>query len=313
MNFKSLSQLIEYFKKEETAVKYYEELRWNGKPVCPHCKGEKPYATTRGYKCSNSECGKKFTVRIGTIFENSKFPFKTWFAAIYLCTSSKKGISSVLLAEQLGITQKTAWFVLHRVREMLKNQAPEMLGGEGKMVESDETYVGGKEKNRHKKKQRSEENPELSNDGKPYNKKKVVIGMVDRGGKVLLKVVPNAQAENMVPFIQENVANGTKLITDEHTTYAGLGKIYTHETVTHSLKVYVRGTTHTNTIENFWSVLKRGLYGIYHQVSEKHLERYLNEFAARYNSREIDSFSRFNEFLADAEGGLLYKNLIAKK
>lgn len=311
MNFKSLNQLINHFAKEETAVKYYEQLRWNGNPVCPHCGAEKPYATTRGYKCSDNECYKKFTVRVGTIFENSKIPFKVWFAAIYLCTSSKKGVSSVLLAEQLSITQKTAWFVLHRIREMLKNQAPQMLGGGGKMVESDGTYIGGKEKNRHTKKQRSIDNPELANDGTPYNKKKVVLGIVERGGKVIAKLVPGERAEHMVSFLQEVVADGTKVYTDEHHGYTQLSKIYTHETVTHSLKVYKVGDVHTNTIENFWSVLKRGIYGIYHQVSEKHLDRYLNEFSARYNSREIDSFTRFNEFLKDAEGGLLYKNLIA--
>jgi transposase-like protein len=312
MNFKTLPQLLDYFKKEEVGVKYAERLRWNGNPVCPHCGAGKPYATTRGYKCSNNACYKKFTVRVGTIFENSKIPFRIWFSAIYLCTSSKKGISSVLLAEQLGVTQKTAWFVLHRVREMLRNQAPHMVGGEGRMVEADETYIGGKEKNRHVKKQRSQDSPDLSNDGKPYNKKKVVIGIVERGGKVLLKLVPNAQADNMVPFIQDNVAEGTKVYTDEHVSYSQLHKIYTHETVTHSLKVYKVGDVHTNTIENFWSVLKRGLYGIYHQVSEKHLERYLSEFAARYNSREIGSYERFENFLKNVEGGILYKNLIAK-
>lgn len=311
MNFKNLPQLLDYFKKEETCVKYYENLRWSGKPVCPHCSAEKPYKTTRGWKCSNSECHKKFTVKVGTIFENSKIPFRTWFASIYLATSSKKGISSVQLAEQLGITQKTAWFVLHRIREMLKNQAPEMVGGNGNMVEADETYIGGKEKNKHNNKKRSLENPELNREGKPYNKKKVVLGIVERNGKVVLKFVPNAKEENMVPFIQDFVPECSRIITDEHTSYSNLKKIYTHNTVTHSLRIYVQGDSHTNTIENFWSVLKRGLYGIYHQVSDKHLERYLNEFAARYNSRQIGSFERFEDFLKDAEGGLLYKNLIA--
>lgn len=310
MNFKSLPQLLDYFKKEETCVKYYENLRWNGKPVCPHCNSEKPYVTNRGYKCSNAECHKKFTVKVGTIFENSKIPFRTWFAAIYLCTAHKKGISSVQLATDLDITQKTAWFVLHRVREMLKAQAPEMLG-ENNMVEVDETYIGGKEKNRHTKKRQSAENPELANDGTPYNKKKMVVGIVERGGKIVLKFVPNATADNMVPFIQDNVPSGAHVVTDEHNAYAQLHKVYTHETVTHSLRVYVQGNAHTNTIENFWSGLKRGLYGIYHQVSDKHLERYLTEFAARYNARNESPFENFNTFLAKSEGGLLYKNLIA--
>jgi transposase-like protein len=309
--FKSIVEFLKHFNTEEKCIKHYEQLRWNGNPVCPHCGAGKPYATNRGWKCANSSCYKKFTVKVGTIFENSKIPFQTWFAAIYLCTSSKKGVSSVLLGEQLGITQKTAWFVLHRIREMLKNQAPQMLGGEGKMVESDETYIGGKEENRHTKKRRSDTNPDLANDGTPYNKKKIVVGMVERGGKVVVKLIPNAKAENMVPFIQELVADGTKLYTDEHSAYRQLHRIYTHETVTHSLRVYKVGDVHTNTIENFWSILKRGLYGIYHQVSEKHLERYINEFAARYNSRDVNSFKRLENFLTDAEGGLLYKNLIS--
>lgn len=310
-NFKSLPQLLDFFKEEKNCIEYYARLRWNGNPTCPHCESEKPYVTDRGYKCSNSECHKKFSVKVGTIFEGSNIKFRIWFAAIYLCTSSKKGISSLQLAEQLGVTQKTAWFMLHRIREMVKNQAPQTIGGEGKVVESDETYIGGKEENRHTNKRKSEENPDLSNDGKPYNKKKIVIGIVERGGKVILKLIPSTKAEFMVPFIQENVSEGTHLMTDEHYSYNSLHAIYKHETVTHSLRVYVKGNTHTNTIENFWSGLKRGLYGIYHQVSEKHLERYLNEFASRYNSRDINSFERFEKFLSDAGGSLLYKNLIA--
>lgn len=311
MNFKNLPQLLDYFKKEETCIKYYEKLRWNGEPACPHCGSLNPYKTNRGYKCSDKDCHKKFTVKVGTIFENSKIPFRIWFAAIYLCTSSKKGISSVLLAEQLGITQKTAWFVLHRVREMLKAQAPEMLGGEGNMVEADETYIGGKEKNRHTKKKLASPQTGLANDGTKYVEKKVVIGIVERNGKVILRHVPSAHEENMVSFIEQYVPKGSRIITDEHRSYKNLHKNYTHDSVTHSLKVYVSGDVHTNTIENFWSVLKRGLYGIYHQVSDKHLERYLNEFAARYNARDTNSFERFEDFLAKSEGGLLYKNLIA--
>lgn len=310
MNFKSLPALLDYFKEESTCIKYYEQLRWNGKPVCPHCNTSKPYVTTRGYKCSNSECYKKFTVKVGTIFENSKIPFRIWFAAIYLCTAHKKGISSLQLHRDLGITQKTAWFVLHRVREMLKAQAPQMLG-ENNVVEADETYIGGKEKNRHTKKRQSEENHELANDGTKYNKKKAVIGIVERNGKVILKYIPNATKENMVPFIEQHVPGGSTVVTDESRMYSNLHKVYDHSTVNHSLKVYCVGTSHTNTIENFWSLLKRGLYGIYHQVSDKHLDRYLNEFAARFNTRKIGESERFNSFLAQSEGGLLYKNLIA--
>lgn len=312
MNFKSLPQLLDHFREEKTCIKYYEKIRWNGKPVCPHCSCEKPYRTNRGFKCSNTDCHKKFTVRVGTVFENSKISFRIWFAAIYLCTAHKKGISSVQLAIDLGITQKSAWFVLHRVREMLKDKAPQMLG-ENKIVEADEAYIGGKEKNKHRIKRRSNKNPELTNEGKPYQPKRAVVGIIERDGKVVLKYVQSANKANMLTFIKKHVPEGSKIYTDEFRGYKQLNKRYTHETVQHALHVYVAGDVHTNTIENFWSVLKRGLYGVYHQVSEKHLERYLNEFASRYNTRECATDERFELFLGQSEGRLLYKNLTANK
>ncbi len=302
MNFKSVIQLLDYFKEEKTCIEYYEKLRWNGKPVCPHCGAESPYKTNRGYKCSSKECHKKFTVKVGTIFENSKIPFRVWFAAIYLATTSKKGISSVQLSTQLDITQKTAWFVLHRVREMLKVSAPEMLGG---MVEADETYIGGKEGNKHYSKR-------LLPDGtlKPENKK-IVLGLIERNGKVILKYIPRATASNMVPYIEKHVTLGSTVYTDEAGAYNSLGSKYTHGTVTHSVRIYVDGNIHTNTIENFWSVLKRGLYGIYHSVSEKHLERYLHEFSSRFNERHAGSEEKFNKFLTQSEKRLTYQKLIS--
>lgn len=310
MNFKSITHLLDTFKDEKTCIEYYEKLRWNGNPVCPFCESENPYKTNRGYKCSNSECHKKFTVKIGTIFENSKIPFRTWFACIYLATTSKKGISSVQLSTQLGITQKTAWFVLHRIREMLKNQAPEMLG-ENNPVEVDEAYIGGREENRHTKKRRSDIDSDRANDGTVYNKKKVVVGLIERDGKVILKHVSNASTKNMVGFIKKHVPEGRIIYSDEHKAYSELKHNYTHNTIIHSLRIYVSGDVHTNTIENFWSVLKRGLYGIYHSVSDKHLERYLNEFASRFNSRDLKADERFNEFLKDSQGALSYKRLIS--
>lgn len=312
MNFKSLPQLLDYFKEEKTCIEYYEQLRWNGNPVCPHCGvDKKPYKTNRGYKCSDKDCGRKFTVKVGTIFENSKIPFRIWFAAIYLCTSSRKGVSSVQLSIQLNITQKTAWFVLHRVREMLKGQAPQMLGGKQNMVEADETYIGGSEKNKHIKKRRSGEDSTLNNDGTPYKPKKIVVGIIERDGKVLLKHIPVGTRENMVGFIEKHVPKGSKIYTDKAQSYKYLNRKYTHDSVDHGLHIYVAGDVHTNTIENFWSVLKRGLYGIYHQVSDKHLERYLNEFSARFNSRKSTECDKFKTFLAQSNGRLKYSDLIA--
>ncbi|MCV9387324.1 IS1595 family transposase [Reichenbachiella ulvae] len=311
MNFKSLPQLLDYFKEEETGKEYYANIRWAGNPTCPHCNTDKAYVTTRGYKCRNSECYKKFTVKTGTIFENSKIPFRIWFAAIYLATSHKKGISSVQLSIDLGITQKTAWFVLHRIREMLKDKAPQMLG-ENNTVEADETYIGGKEGNKHYSKRRSEENPALLNNGEVFKDKKVVLGIIERSGRVVLKHVPRATKTNLQNFIKSNVSKDSTLYTDDHKGYTGLGNIYTHETVTHSLQVYAEGDIHTNTIESFWSVLKRGLYGVYHQVSEKHLERYLDEFSSRFNARDLKSEEKIKTFLHQSESYLSYKRLIAK-
>ncbi|WP_111682482.1 IS1595 family transposase [Winogradskyella tangerina] len=310
MNFKSLPQLLDYFKDENTCIEYYEQIRWNGTPVCPHCGSERTYKTNRGHKCANSECYKKFTVKVGTIFHGSKISLRIWFAAIFLATTHKKGISSVQLALDLGITQKTAWFVLHRIREMLKDKAPQVLGKD-KMVEVDEAYIGGREKNKHINKRRSLEDKNFTNEGKPYTPKKTVVGIIERNGNVVLKHVPNSELRNMGAFIARHVPQGSTIYSDEAPVYNHLKKYYTHESVKHALNIYVDGQVHTNTIENFWSVLKRGLYGIYHQVSEKHLERYLDEFAARFNTRSLSSQERFEKFLVDSESTLSYKKLIS--
>jgi transposase-like protein len=202
MNFKSLHELLDTFKDEKTCIAYYEQLRWNGKPVCPHCNSENPYKTNRGYKCSNKDCYKKFTVKVGTIFENSKIPFRVWFGAIFLATNHKKGISSLQLPSDLNITQKTAWFVLHRVREMLKSNAPTMLGGE-KTIEADETYIGGKLKNKHANKIKRDDL------GKAIENKQLVLGLIERNVKVVLKHIKSASINNMVPFVEKTVQVGS--------------------------------------------------------------------------------------------------------
>lgn len=309
MQFTSLLQLLDYFKEESTCVEYYENLRWGGEPACPHCGSLKPYKTNRGYKCSDKECHKKFTVKVGTIFENSKIPFRVWFAAIWLCTEHKKGISSVQLAIDLGITQKTAWFVLHRIREMLRDKAPQMLG-EKEATEIDATYVGGKEKNKHFPKRRSRDHNIITNEGKVYKPKKAILGIIERNGKVALKYVDGETTRNMVEFVKTHVPQDSTIYSDEAAAYKQLKKTFKHDNVKHSLNIYVEGQVHTNTIENFWSVLKRGLYGVYHQVSDKHISRYLDEYAARFNNRELTSNERFNQFLEGSESVLPYKVLV---
>ena len=309
MNFKSLIELLDFFKDEETGIKYFEQIRWGENINCPHCGAEKPYRTNRGFKCSNKECHKKFSVRTGTIFENSKISFRIWFAAIYLATTSSKGISSIQLARQLDITQKTAWFVLHRIREMLKEKAPKMLGIKNP-IEADESYLGGKEKNKHYSKRRSLVNNNLRNDGSVYKPKNTVLGIIERNGQIALKYVPNASQKNMREFIKEHVPRGSKVYTDEFSGYNILSEHYNHKTVNHTISLYVVGDVHTNSIENFWGILKRGIYGIYHQISEKHLERYLDEFAGRFNTKKLSNQDKFDKFLKDNNSYLSYKELI---
>ncbi len=314
-NFKSLIELLDHFKDEKTCRDFYEQQRWGGKPYCPHCGSTKtPYRTDRGFKCSEKACYKKFSVTVGTIFEQSHIPLRTWFAAIYLITAHKKGISSLQLGRDLNIPQKTAWFLEHRIREMLRAKAPVMLTND---VEVDETFIGGKEKNKHaSKKYRAQENTraeikKMNLEDRNHFNKIAVIGLVERNGKVVAKRVPDVKAKTLIPIIEKHVEKGSTMLTDEWYAYGQLGKLgYEHKSIQHNLKIYVQGETHTNTIENFWSVLKRGLYGIYHFTSKKHLDRYLDEFCARYNTRELTESERFVNFLQQSESRLSWKQLV---
>ena len=223
-NFKNLTELYDFFKTEEICKAYYEQKRWGGTVACPHCGSLKIYRTNRGFKCGEKLCAKKFTVISGTIFENTKIGLLTWFAAMYLISTSKKGVSSLQLAEQLGITQKTAWFVNHRIREMLKDNDAHKLSG---VVSCDETFVGGKNKNRH-----ADKKAPLSQ-GRSHVDKTPVVGLIQRNGKVKTFVVSDTSAETLHKIMGDNVEEGSILVTDAYRSYNGLDARFTHVIVKH--------------------------------------------------------------------------------
>lgn len=304
--FGTLIQLMQYFKTEQICRDYLELSRWNGgEAVCPYkdCEGGKvcKYSDGKRFKCG--KCNRQFSVRVGTIFEDSKISLQKWYAAIYLITSHKKGISSCQLARDLGVTQKTAWYMNHRVRTSLGlSTGNEKLSG---VVEADETFIGGLEANKHKSKRVE------GAQGRSVQTKSAVAGVVERGGNVKAKLVPNTNAANLQRFIYENVATHSTLHTDEWYGYNGLHKLYEHTVVKHNDKQYVDGDCHTNTLEGYWSLVKRGCIGIYHSWSAKHLQKYLDEFSFRYNTRKLNENERFNVMLNNISTTLSYKQLIS--
>lgn len=304
----NLSQLARYFSDEDAARELLEEMRW-GKDgaVCPHCGGADPYklvakATSKKpgrkglYKCK--ACRKQFTVTVKTVFEDSRIPISKWLLAIHLLSSSKKGMSAHQLHRNLGISYKAAWFMAHRLRyAMTAGPLAALMSG---TVEIDETYVGGRRKRSG-----------MKGHPKPVGDNKTpVVALVQRDGQVRAMPMPRVTADNLRKVIRENIdTKNTVLMTDEAPLYNGVGREFqAHERVKHSQFEYVRGTAHTNTVEGFFGLLKRGINGVYHHVGKGHLHRYVDEFTFRYNARGVSDGQRATLLVAGAEGKrLTYK------
>ncbi len=297
-DFNSILELLKAFPDEQTCINHLEQLRWNGNVVSPFDIHSKVYACKDNkYRCKNT--GKYFNVKTGTLFDNTKVPLQKWFLAIWLITSHKKGISSLQLGRDIDVTQKTGWFMLQRIRNCFFDTA---FGDPmDTVVEVDETYVGGKESNKHGK----------TKNYKGHNSKTTVVGLIERGETVRAKVVESPRAKHIIPFLLKNVPPETIVITDQYSVYTRLGTYYRHYVLNHARGEYANKLgAHTNTIEGFWSLLKRSIIGIYHHTSPRHLQKYVDEMAFRYNTRDNSESGRFNLLLTNTEHRLTYKKLI---
>ena len=298
----SLVDLIRMFPDDDAARTWFEAARWGGRPFCPYCGSENVQSNiahkTQTHRCREKECAKRFTVRVGTAMERSHLGYQTWALAIYLLTTSLKGVSSMKLHRDLKITQKSAWFLAHRIREWFASESAGFAGP----VEVDETYFGGKDRNKHALQRSGVRGP---------SGKTAVVGMKDReSNEVRAQVVERTDAETLQDFVVDHAEAFATVYTDEAKAYQSLP--YRHESVKHSAGEYVNGQAHTNGVESFWATMKRAHKGIYHKFSPKHLDRYVREFAGRHNLRCDDTLTQMRIIVLGLEGKrLTYRQLKA--
>jgi transposase-like protein len=308
---KTLQQVIRYYSDPETCIQVVAAARWPNGVTCPACEGKDHYylKTRRIWKCK--ECGRQFSVKLGTIFEDSPIPLDKWLTAMWLMASCKNGISSYEVGKAIGVMQRSAWFMMHRIRRAVQEHSLMKLGGSGSPVEVDETFIGGKARNMHLdvKKRRVT--------GTGGRDKTAVMGILERGGYVRAQVVPNRKRKVLQAEVKKHVEAGAALYSDALASYDGLASEFAHKVVDHAER-YVDGQVHTNGLENFWSLLKRGLSGTYVSVEPFHLFRNLDEQMFRYNYRgnrekKITDADRFGMMLSQIAGKrLTYKEVTGK-
>ena len=307
-HFDSLFDLFDAFPDEQSCLDHLRAIRWRDGEFCPYCvaKGKEPgqkiyhFSDRKTLKCG--ECRERFSIKVGTIFEDTKLPLRKWFAAIWMITNHPKGIASTTLAKDLKITQKSAWFVLHRLRHAART--PSFNAPLKSEVQSDMTYIGGRQKNRHADKRKG--NTQGGAD------KEVLLGAVETDGELRIVHAEDHKGPTVQAIVQANVKLGATLVTDEGSEFKGLSWAYEHVRVNHSKGEYKNADGfHTNTVESVWALLKRQIIGVHHWVSPKHLQRYANEMAWRFNRRDMKVTPRMNDLFACVEGRLRYRELIA--